>query len=159
MRRVFGPFLHGRRWRLVVADVNGKRKAQSFGTRVEAEDAAARIQRDIMADDSVTALAGAIVASMVPVPDESAWIYALRDEGGAVIYVGVTTNPGNRFAVHNVDKVYARATISPSPMTRTLALQVEAALIRALSPRLNVNGQPWELSQASVPTLIAVTSK
>lgn len=138
MKRVHGPYPHGRRWRLLTSEVRGKAAASSFATRDEANAALERANQALL----TASIEAVLVASAVAVPANPSWVYFLHDTAGAIVYVGVAASLRDRIAEHRKEKAgFARATCFPRPLPRTDALRIGTALVRALSPKLNVKSR------------------
>lgn len=77
-------------------------------------------------------------APQAPVPVA---LYRLRDQGGTLLYVGVSDNPRRRFKDHSDDKPWwaqvAHRSIEWFP-SRARALAAESTTIRVERPRYNV---------------------
>jgi hypothetical protein len=119
---------------MIVTEDDGSQTATSFDTRGEAESAIESEQLAIAA-----ASQGDLVAAMgVALPDDPAWVYFLHAEDGAIVYVGVTGSLADRLREHRSAKEFTWATYLPNVMERVSALRVEAMLVLALRPRLNI---------------------
>lgn len=79
------------------------------------------------------------------------YVYRLRDEAGALLYVGCTVDPAARLATHKTDQPWAdlidRQDVE-GPFSRDAALARETAAIATECPRFNVRHNPtserWE---------------
>lgn len=78
--------------------------------------------------------------------DHRTALYRFYDEGGALLYVGITADLEQRRAAHERDKPWwpdvAEKTVEWHD-TRLLALAAELEAIRSEAPRHNVTGSPW----------------
>jgi predicted GIY-YIG superfamily endonuclease len=138
MNRVHGPYRHHGYWRLLVVDENGHQVAERYETEEEALAALAVHSEALRSEAMATVLTRMAVA----VPESPAWVYFLHDPVGDIVYVGVTGSLSRRLAAHREAGVeFASATCIPSPFARAAALRLEAALVRELRPKLNVQLQ------------------
>ncbi|WP_371799109.1 GIY-YIG nuclease family protein [Streptomyces sp. NBC_01707] len=72
-------------------------------------------------------------------------LYRLYDEGGALLYVGITADVDQRMVAHRYDKPWwpdVTRTEVQWHDSRPVALAHELQAIRAESPKHNVNGKP-----------------
>lgn len=138
VHRVHGPYQAGRQWRVITKNTDGTRSTRLYKTREEAVTAMQVADRAVSAGVGAGALVAGLLAQAVPLPADPAWVYLLRDDTGAVIYVGVTQEPSRRLETHAIDgRMYASAAMIPSPLPRHLALEIERMLVRVLRPKLN----------------------
>lgn len=150
--QVWGPFSHGRRWRLRVVLADGDDRWESFTSHAEAVSALA-VYREALARSTDRVLTESLVAlGATPLPEEPAWVYLLRDASGAVVYVGCTSDPVGRRIAHMRDKTFASMALF-QPMQLQLALAFESALIARLQPALNTVGTNLGLTSSSCSQL------
>jgi predicted GIY-YIG superfamily endonuclease len=81
-------------------------------------------------------------------------LYRFFDNNGALLYVGITLNPGNRWAAHQDDKPWwtevASITVQTYP-DRRCVLNAERAAIQAEHPRYNIQHQTRQTPPADDP--------
>jgi predicted GIY-YIG superfamily endonuclease len=73
-------------------------------------------------------------------------LYRFFDADGALLYVGITADVGQRWAAHERDKPWWPDVVTKTiewHATRPAALAAELAAIKAEAPRYNVAGSPW----------------
>lgn len=144
---VYGPYPHRGRWRIEIVDQAGIKTRQSFATKHDAANALVLVKTSIQATEIPDTMAEAMLAQAIRVDEDSAWVYFLKDAAGAVLYVGVSLQVVPRSQSHRADGVeFADVYMVPMPMPRSLALRLEAALVRTMNPPLNRNlkGTPTE---------------
>lgn len=82
--------------------------------------------------------------------DHRTALYRFYDEGGALLYVGITANPEERFAHHRNYKAWwpevARTAVEWFDSRRP-ALAAELQAIHDEQPTHNINGTPWGASR------------
>lgn len=94
----------------------------------------------------------------LPPRNDPTTVYRMFNSDGAVIYVGITNNLRARLRQHAGDKSwYGEVSRIESRAfdTRTEALEVEATLIRELTPRYNVAGNSLHAIEEHVKYLLS----
>lgn len=140
MKRYHGPYRYRHLWRVEERD-GSARRSYSFRSRVDAQTAVDRGRAAVVA----SVLGGdpeSVVNLAVPMPDRCSWIYFLYD-ADRVVYVGCSGNPWDRIEAHReAGKAFDRAALLPDPLDRAAAADLEAALIKAMRPALNLAQVP-----------------
>lgn len=87
-------------------------------------------------------------------PDRSHALYRFYDAAGALLYIGITVNPGTRWSQHSKDKAWwedvAQATVERFPDRKSVLDAERTAIIRE-QPRHNVAHNRDRLSQPVMP--------